>query len=62
VNDSTGVVAAGDDIDHSLDDNFSDNFSHNDTDILSHNDTEFEGPHHPGPPPVMAEDTLHATN
>jgi len=40
VNDSTGVVAAGDDIDHSLDDNFSDNFAHNDTDILSHNDTD----------------------
>jgi hypothetical protein len=46
VNDSNGVVAAGDDISHSLDDNFSpsdnfsDNFAHNDTDILSHNDTD----------------------
>jgi len=44
VNDSNGVVTAGDDINHSLDDNFSDNFSHD------FNGNEIEPPHD-GPPP-----------
>jgi hypothetical protein len=46
VNDSNGVVAAGDDINHSLDDNFSDNFSHD----LNGNDIDAG---HQGPPPHM---------
>jgi hypothetical protein len=49
-NDSAGVVQAGDDINHSLDDNFSDNFSHD----LNGNEVE-TAQHHPAPPMGQGE-------
>jgi len=58
VNDSNGVVAAGDDINHSLDDNFSpsDNFSDNFSHDLNGNDVDT---HHQAPPPGAEFDAGH---